>query len=297
MDRRTFVATAGLALTGGLGGCVSESDGPGDTGDGESTTPSSTRTTSDGRPSESPTGSPVEGVVVDRIAVRKAVPYESSMGSGGVLAEEGRQYVVARVRGDRDLVADAFAFAAGDESWSPGLDGTTGAINRSVAGREGGPVGRGLGRHGSYLAFAVPSPLDASEPRITYSGPGADEWPLPAAARERLAAPAPRFELRDLSLPDRVSQGEDLPVSLSVANVSETDGRFLAAVYWPTELVADDDESRVVERQVPAGETASASLSIDTRYTTNEDGPVTLSVRGHVDADRQVRVVDASTPD
>ncbi|WP_225741342.1 hypothetical protein [Halorussus halophilus] len=167
-------------------------------------------------------------------------------------------------------------------------------MNRTVAGHEGGPIGRGPKRDRSYLAFTVPSPLSASNPRIQYAGSDSARWSLPTKARDRLAASAPRFELESLEVPDEVSQGTPLSVSFTAKNVSETDGQFLAALYWPTKRIADDDESRVVERQVSAGDAVTISLDIDTSYTTSEAEPVTLSIRGHVSAEREVQVRDIS---
>jgi hypothetical protein len=149
------------------------------------------------------------------------------------------------------------------------------------------------------LAFTVPSPLSAGEPRIRFDGDESHdprEWPLPPAARDGLAAPAARFELDSLSVPASVSQGDPLSVSLSVTNVSETAGRFLAALYWPTDTIADDDESHILEQVVDAGETVSLTRDVDTEYTTSEPRTVTLEVRGHVSADREVQVKNASTP-
>jgi hypothetical protein len=278
MDRRTFLAAATGGVSTAFAGCLDRAD----TG----ATP---------QPNAG-TATPQSGVTVADIIVRKAVTYESSMESGGVLAERGRQYVVATVRSERALSPSAFAFEADGESWEPGLPDTAGAVNYAVAGREGGAVGSPLGVDGSYLAFAVPSPLSASNARIRYEGAGGGEWPLPETARDRLGAPEPAFELTGLSVPQTVSQGQPMTVSLTVENVAETGGRFLAAVYWPTELIADDDESHVVERTVDAGEEIDPSVTIDTQYTTDEDGDIRLRVRGHVTADREVSVTDASPP-
>lgn len=294
-----FVATTGITLSTVFGGCLGKPENPGETNKGEPT-----RTTD--KPvsptAENPTGSPttttspVEGVVIDDIVVRKAVTYESKMGSGGVLAGDGQQYVVASVRADRELTQSEFTFETDDESWAPGLPDTAGAINYAVAGHEGGPVGRNLGGDRSYLAFTLPSPLTVSNPRIRVTGSDGAEWRLSSELRERLAAPSPRFELDNLSVPDEVSQGDPLTVALSVSNISETDGRFLVALYWPTKLIADDDESHIAMREVVAGDDATVSVEIDTRHTTNEPEPVTLSVRGHVTVTRDVQVQDASTP-
>jgi hypothetical protein len=174
-------------------------------------------------------------------------------------------------------------------------------MNVAVAGHEGPPVGRqGLGGDGlSVLTFAVPSPLSASNPQIRFDGEisrEVREWPVPVGERNRLAAPAARFELDSLSVPASVSQGDTLSVSLSVTNASETAGRFLAALYWPTDTIADDDESHILERVVDAGETVSVTRDIDTEYTTYESRTVTLELRGHVSADREIEIKNVSTP-
>lgn len=281
-SRRSYLVGAG-ALLAATAGCVS----PGDGGDGSTPT---------GSPTATPDGPPAGDVTVDDIGVRKAVRYESTMGSGGVLAAEGGQYVVASVSADGEVSSSAFAFEVGDDSWEPGLPDTAGGVNRSVARREGGPLDRPQAPDGAYLAFVVPSPLSASRPKITYSDEESRAWPLDDGAQDTLSAPEPRFELENLDVPSGIRQGETLNASMTVTNVSETDGRFLAAVYWPTRGIADDDESHVVDRDVAAGEQESISLAVDTRYTAMEDGPISLRVRGHVSADRTVYVSDTSTP-
>jgi len=298
MRRRTLLATAGVCLGTALGGCLGEadSDDPADdAGDPTDDPADATDGPDTSDPTDTTTGGS-GGVLVEDIVVRKTVTYTSIMGSGGVLAGPDRQYVVATVRAEEKPSLSQFTVEADGETWSPGLPDTQGAINYAVAGHEGGPVSRSYEDGKSYLAFTVPSPLSASDARIRYTGEGSGEWPLPEAATDRLAAAAPQFELDDLSVPDTVSQGDPLSVSLTVTNTADVDGRFLAAVYWPTKLIADDDESHVVEREVAAGETASESIEIDTAHTTDEAEPVTLSVRGHVAADRTVAVEDASGP-
>ncbi|WP_136601820.1 hypothetical protein [Salinigranum halophilum] len=299
-SRRRLLATIAGSLA-AVAGCTTRT--PPSTSEPDtsqsSATAAATPESTPGSPTDSST--PVERVSVDGIVARKAVRYESVMGSGGVLVGRGEQYVVASVRGATELDAATFTFEAGGRSWSPGLPGTRGAINVAVAGHEGPPVGqRGLGGDGpSVLAFTVPSPLSAKNPRIRFDGGesrDSREWPLPPAARDGLAAPAARFELDSLSVPTSVSQGDPLSMSLSVTNVSETAGRFLAALYWPTDTIADDDESHILEQVVDAGETVSLTRDVDTEYTTSEPRTVTLEVRGHVSVDREVQVKNASTP-
>lgn len=215
MKRRRALATTGVVI-GAIAGCAAE--GP---------TDAATPTASD--------ETPISGTPAD-IVVEKAITYESLMGADGVLAPDGEQFVVASL-GDRHPPEHVtFTFETDQTSWSVGLPDTRGGRNAAIAGHSR-----------PYVAFTVPSPLSASNPRIRRSdGTG---WPLSNAAQERLAASAPRYELDELTAPERVQQGDPLSVSLTVTNVSETRGRFLAALYWPTSI-ADDDESHVVDRTV-----------------------------------------------
>lgn len=296
MNRRAFLTTAGLSL-GTLGsGCLGASGTTDDpvTTEPEIQTVEQTSTTPDSKTSTT-TSTTMDDIIVEDIGVRKAVKYESIMGSGGVFAADSQQYVVASVRSGQELSAADFSFVTNDQSWEPGLPDSAGSINRSVAGREGGPIDRSFGKERSYLAFSVPSPLSASNPRIEYTGSTSSKWSLPSGAQDSLAASAPRFELETLAVPNEISQGETLSVSLTATNVSETAGRFLAALYWPTKRIADDDESHIVEHEVAAGEEFTVSLDIDTEYTTGQAEPVALSIQGHVTAEREIQVREGST--
>lgn len=295
MDRRSYLTTTGLVTSSVLGGCASN------------VLPSGEGQDSPTGGSPSPTDAPdVEGVAIDTITVRKAVRYESLMGSGGVLAAEGNQYVIASVRTNQGPEKTDFTFRTDERSWDAGLSGTVGGVNARVAGIEATPVGYyAFGAPRSYLAFVVPSPLSGSNPRIRYEsrfpGSGSSEWSLSADLQDRLAAKEPRFELEALDTPERIDVGERLPVTLTIRNASATDGRFLAALYWPTS-VADDDESHIVERTIAAADDATATVEIPTENTegvtrydddlTPEAWPVTLSVDGHVTAERDVQVHD-----
>lgn len=277
-SRRAYLTGAG-ALFAATAGCVSADDPAGESN------------------ASTPTPNEPSDVTLSDVGVRKAVTYESMMGSGGVLAAAGEQYVVASVAASETVSASEFAFEADGESWEPGLPATAGGTNRSVAGREGRPLGQAHAPDHSYLAFAVPSPLSATGAAIRYEGSETGTWPLDDAATSRLEASEPRFELTSLDVPSEVPQGASLDLSMGVQNISETDGQFLAAIYWPTHGIADDDESHIVARAVAGGESEAVSLSIDTRYTALENGPVSLYIQGHVTAEQEVYVSGASTPE
>ena len=300
--RQLLASSLGAVAALGTAGCIGDVPGT----DGESPNDS---------PNDSPNGSPSDtevpppasaertvggaDVTVFDIVAEKAVTYESLMGSGGVVAPEGRQFVVASVDTDAELTMDQFTLHAGGESWAAVDPGDEGAQNYSVAGHEGGSLdGPATGASDNrYVAFELDSPMETEEPRIVLENGGeSGEWSLPDAAAETLAASAPSFELDSLSAPDSVTQGEAMTIELSVTNISDTDGRFLAAAYWPTELIADDDESHLIEQSVDAGASTTATLTIDTGYTTDEDGPITLRIEGHVSAEQEITVEDASTP-
>lgn len=301
-SRRSYLAGVATLLS-GFAGCTNRS--------ANSPTPTAsptepTGTEPNGSPSGTATPPPEEAqrtlggdtIAVTDIVARKAVTYESTMGSGGVLAADGRQYVVATVHSETELRLDSFSLATADDSWTAGLPNTRGAMNYAVAGQGQGEVGSPIGGDDpKFVAFVVPSPLDAADPliRLEHGGDTA-EWSLPDEAVDTLSAPEPRFELDSLTAPDSIEQGEEMTVELTATNTSDTAGRFLAAVYWPTDLIADDDESHIVEATVDAGATTTQSLTIDTEYTAYEDGPVTLELRGHVSGETTVQVTDAGTP-
>lgn len=293
MDRRRLLAVCGAGLA-GVAGCLSDSPLTTDDPTGSPTT------TPEGTPGgDSDTSltanDPVDGLTVEDVVVKEAVTYESTMGSGGVLAADDRQYVIAWVRADREVTPEQFVLLGDGRNWEAGLPDTAGAVNTAIAGRGGAPLGGTLGTddQSSYVGFEVPSPLDDAEIRLGFEDDrDSGEWSLPESAVDRLRTAGPRFELESLSVPDEVSQGDPLSVSLTVTNVSETDGRFLAAVYWPTKRIADDDESRIVEREVAAGEEVTVDLGVDTAYTVGEAQSVTLWIDGHVSAERSVRVTN-----
>lgn len=303
--RRQFLTSSfGVAAALATAGCIGDTPG---TDDPSTDSPTDTPEPPNGSPSETEVPPPAADdrtvggatVAVFDVVAEKAVTYESIMGSGGVAAPEGRQFVVASVRTDAELAASSFSLHAGGETWATTSVGDEGSNNHAVAGHAGWRIGApATGGDGPrYVAFELDSPLETDDPRIVLDHGGESAaWSLSDGAAETLAAPSPSFELDSLSASDSVQQGEAMTVELSVTNTSETSGRFLAAVYWPTELIADDDESHIVEQSVDAGASTTASLTIDTEYTTNEDGPVTLRVEGHVEAEQEITVEGASTP-
>ncbi|WP_327051589.1 hypothetical protein [Halomicrococcus gelatinilyticus] len=318
-NRRRFLGVAGTALT-GLAGCAgdltTDSDGTTtETSTTDTTTPTDTSTTSDGTSTTSEPESSertIGDVVVDvtDATVRKAVAYESAMGSGGVIAPDGQQFVVAAVRSGTTSETnatgapsyDSFDLVVDGETYSPIYveDRTTGGNTTSLAGR--GEIPYDSPYANSYevgwVAFELPSPVDASAVavRCRYGGETA-EWTLSDDQVDALGRPAPEFELRSFEATPNESS---VDISLVVENVSETDGRFLAAVYWPTARIADDDESTIVDRSVDAGGRVEWTQTFDTEYAGGGDSEgdtdaVTASVDGPVTAERTVELDSGTT--
>lgn len=134
MNRRVLLASAGPALL--PAGCLTSTD------DAPATASSPDPTTGSPSPgADSPTPTSVDGITLDRLVARKNVTYAAAMGSGGVLADPGRQYVVARVRAGRELEPSAFRFETDDRTTAPGLPDAARSVTRSVAGLEGTTLG------------------------------------------------------------------------------------------------------------------------------------------------------------
>ena len=309
-NRRQFLGAAGVALL-GVAGCVGDLSNGTTDGTSASTSTSTDPSATDG--TSTTTATPVSseralgGVVVGVTmpTVRKAVAYQSIMGSGGVLVPDDQQFVVAAVESGKQSRTDAtgdppyegFDLVVDDETY-PAVDvedRTTGAYTTSLAGR--GQVRYAApyasGRDVGWVAFELPSPVDASDAAIRCQHDGETaEWSLSDDQVAALSRRAPTFELRSF---ETTVDGPTVDLSLVVENVSETDGRFLAAVYWPTERIADDDESTIVDRSVAAGDRVEWTKTFDTKYAAGQDGTVTASVDGPVSAERTLELGTETT--
>jgi hypothetical protein len=190
--------------------------------------------------------------------------------------------------------------AVADPVVAPAVDvesRTTGAYTTSLAGqgriRYAAPTASDRHEAG-WVAFEVPSPLDVSEAAIRASvGGESAAWPLSAEAVRRLGTPAPTFELLSFEARRRDAGGVEL--SLAAENVGDVGGEFLAAVYWPTERIADDDESHIVRRSVDAGGRVEWSRPFETRYTGGPNGRVTARVDGVVTGSVTVDLPETAT--
>lgn len=291
--RRRYLGALSLGLA-GLAGCLSDSEDSGRDGTDDSPTNDDGTTERPGSTDDQSTAD--AAVTVTNPVVRKRVTHYSWPASTGVLAPGDEQFVVASVRGPEDADPPGFTLEAGGEVYLPGVD-VAGRHGATFAGRTDGSLLENEHASG-YLAFQVPSPLDADDARIVRDDGGA-ATPLPDDELATLTRPAAAFELDALDLPDAVERPEQVDVSLSVTNVADVNGRFLVGLHWPTEGIADDDETTVLERTVAAGETTTFSPSLQTGHAVNETSEHPLTIDGSVSADRTVEIIvdDATTAD
>ncbi|UPV99887.1 hypothetical protein M0R88_15375 [Halorussus gelatinilyticus] len=326
--RTSAAALAAVGATGCLGGgSRSSRDGTTDdsatdenaterrTTGGEATTgePTTDDRTPDDAESFALPESSVRSVADARVGVanpvaRSTVAYDSIMGSSGVLASEGTQFVVAAVQSDDGSGADAagppaydaFELVAGGERF-PAVEieqRTTGAFTTSLAGRgeikyDDPYANSGGESRVGWVAFEVASPLSADSPaiRCRYAGASA-VWDLPGETATALGRRAPDFELR--SFDATVAGGDGVELSLTAENVSGIAGEFLAAVYWPT-TIADDDESHIVRESVGPNGRVEWSKTVDAEYAASSDGTVTASVEGCVSGTATVSLSATTT--
>ncbi|WP_224448910.1 hypothetical protein [Haloprofundus salilacus] len=321
-SRRHFLRATGLAAVGLTAGCTALPTESGDDGSSSTTATPTTSPDPSGENSTTPASNAAftlpessirtlgdVQVAVANPTVEKAVAYDSIMGSGGVLAPEDRQFVVAEVQSDDgsgvNAVAepeyDAFELSAAGTTYSAVKveTRTEGAYTTMLAGRGeiqyDDPYAYPESEQVGWVVFEPPSPLDANDATIRCRrGDDTAEWSLPADAVSELRRRAPTFELQSFET-EVINDGTSVELSLVAENVSNVDGEFLAAVYWPTTGIADDDESTVVRDNVDAGGHVEWSQGFSTEYTGGEDGLVTASVDGMVSASETVDLGTAST--
>lgn len=231
--------------------------------------------------------------------VRKAVQCDLSLGAHPVHAPRGTQFVIGKVRVDGSLIAGTvrkhqFSLETDGRSLASDPPCTTTLANEKI----GGVPGATVPTHGGpmLLVFPVDVPLGTRNVQLEYHDNhiGETTWSLDDGIVEQLRTPEPRFELQQFDVPSVVIQGETVQVNVVARNVSEVPGRFLGVVRWPTLDISDDDEAHAVERNVQPGDTVNAVLRIDTSYTAPDDMPITVSLEGHVRAEREI---DVRVPD
>lgn len=151
------------------------------------------------------------------------------------------------------------------------------------------PVGRDEEAERDHVAIRVPV-VDATAAAVVWTREDGSNprWRLPTAVVDRLAA-APEFEVRSWSVPDRVQHGETFEGSVTVANVGDRDGRFLATFGVKQGSLGVPE----VSTTVPSGETRTLETTIDPYYS---EGIESRRVILDWDRDRRTTTVEVTEP-
>lgn len=259
MNRRALLGVLATGL-GSAAGCLALDRGvPGTTTDEDATTRSSTTTAPSTPDAVTTTGAERSTTdqppdVTVRASAIEVVPQYVAMNtpdSVGVFGGRDEQFVLAgvAVTGSPAPPPDEFVLVAGDASY--GVDTDAGRFGNRLWDRER-PYGGDDRSHG-LLVFPVPKPLPTGSAAITWPG---GEHSLDGTAVAELARPPTDWEVREFAAPETVEPGEEATLSLTVANVGEADGTFVAALNRTGPAVASSPEA-AVSLESPAGETAS----------------------------------------
>lgn len=122
-----------------------------------------------------------------------------------------------------------------------------------------------------WVAFALPTELDADTPRLRLqfagAGEGATRWPLPDDLKEALNAPAPHTHLDKLEVPDSVPADEPFDVAITATNHGKGPGTFRAAVNETGPQYAP----HAVRLTLESGESRTTTVSISGHVGTGVD--------------------------
>ena len=146
------------------------------------------------------------------------------------------------------------------------------------------PVGRDERASRDHVAVRVPveAVTDAAVVWARDDGPQ-PRWELGSTLVDRLAA-TPAFAVKSWSVPESVPHGQRFEASVTVENVGDRDGRFLATLGVKQGSLGVPETSV----EVPAGETRTHTVSIDPHYF---EGIESLRVVLDWDVDRKSKTV------
>lgn len=256
VSRREFCAL----LSAGLAGCTGVPSGtPTAEMNGSSRVPGDEYPAEDGP------------IVVADPAVRRSIVSRHVAGSSvhpDVGAHAGAQFLVVRLSG------------------APAEEFVVEADGQAIEGNRYEPIEPDAG----LTAFQV-TVIEADTAAVVWTG--GDEpvrWKLPDPVVDAIGTP-PQYELREFTVPDSVSPGEPIETTLTVANVGERNGRFLAE--HGAVVMSDVGE---VWFDVPQGETVTKEFSLTPSvytpmYNSNDELTVVCDW-GSDRAERTVTVVE-----
>jgi hypothetical protein len=231
-SRRDVLRLGGSALPLFVG-CV----GPpaGDAAPSESTAETS-RSTQTAEPTQT------ADVRLREVTVTPSLVALNSPDSIGTFGDRDRQFVVAGVgaRGRLPFDRAAFELATEETTYAP-----TTARQVTSYGMLWGHGDPYEPETGGYLLFRVPNPLDADSVALRWPD---GERSLSEDALRRLRRPPTTFAVREFAAPASVTTGSEVTLTLTVENVGDADGTFVAGLnrtgpeiaYAPVEAVSLD---------------------------------------------------------
>jgi len=243
MHRRSFLGLVS-AVTLGLAGCSSGSDGtddPGSGGDGTDTHEASTRasTHTSTRGTATPTGTDrAYSLAVSVESLRPGLVTPDSPDSIGVTHAAGQYLTLLLDPGGEGPPPEDIALAFDGADHGPlALEET---FRDTPWGRDADAQYDGDGA--GWLVFALPDAGDATSARLHWPG---GEWHPDGRLRERLGTPTPRFDV-SVDAPDAIAPGEQPWFSVTAANRGDVPGGFVGALdrvgprvaYTPVEQVS-----------------------------------------------------------
>ncbi|MFA9516500.1 hypothetical protein ACERIT_04675 [Halopenitus sp. H-Gu1] len=254
-SRRRVLAGLCLPVAASLGGClrivgsIGEGNGPNGTnssldGNGLIGGPGN------GIGEESGNGSG-GGVTVHDVTVQPEVVAFDSPDSYGVYGDRGDQYVIAdvEVSDPEPFPVDEFAIETPNGTYPATIEIGTNPESMADDGDPYGwpdsdPAARG------WLAVSVPKPLSgAADARLAWAD---GEHALATEAVDRLTRPSTDFEV-SLKGPESVTIGETVTARVTISNVGDVDGTFVAAINRQGPQIASAPEEAIAVA-VPAGE-------------------------------------------
>lgn len=239
-SRRDVLRLAGGSLP-FLAGCVA---GPpaGDAASPESATETSRRTATTPATTAPTTTEPTADVRIREVTVTPSLVALNSPDSIGTDGDRDDQFVVAGVgsRGRLPFDRAAFELATEETTYAP-----TAARQVTAYGMLWGHGDPYEPETGGFLLFRVPNPLAADSVALRWPD---GERSLSEDALRRLRRPPTTFAVREFAAPASVTTGSEATLTLTVENVGDADGTFVAGLnrtgpeiaYAPVEAVPLD---------------------------------------------------------
>lgn len=298
-SRRACLAalSSGIAVA---AGCVSGGSDGDDAPDSNRSDGSPQDDEADANESDADGGSPGEdesAAELRDVTVGKAVPVYRWPASTEIVDPDREQFVVATVSTEREISASDFVLETESERYAPDYPVPNTSQQITIDGLRG--FHPSIGVSPVLLVFRLPSPHASTEYEIRYEGDTAQAWELSTDLVDRLTSPQPSFDLVAFDCPSTIDNADEFDVGIEARNESYTDGRFLAAVTFPT-AEHDDDEAHVVSEEVAGGDRLETTLQLDgialaCNHEPGESESVPLTLGGCVEADREIRVHQTET--